>query len=73
MNNLWPQEPRQLELALYPVNRSYINKVIREDPYVKILGAVEWSMHWDSLVAVAQVEGSLCVIALKEVTDAPNH
>ncbi len=58
---------KQLELELFPPNRDYIGKVIREDPYVKVLGPIEWSMHWDSLVAVAQVEGSICIVALKTV------
>ena len=57
---------KQLELEFYPPNKDYIGKVISEGPYVKILGPVEYSMHYHSLVAVAQVEGSLCVIALKE-------
>ncbi len=56
----------QLELELYPPNKDYIDVVIREDPYVKILGPVEWSTKWDSLVAVAQVEGSICIVSLTE-------
>ncbi len=57
---------KQLELEFYPPNRDFIGKVIREDPYVKILGPIEYSMKWSSLVAVAQVEGSICIVALKE-------
>lgn len=57
---------KQLELELYPPNRDYIDKVICENPYVKIFGPIEWSTKWDSLVAVAQVEGSICIIAVKE-------
>ena len=59
---------RQLELELQPPILDYIGKVIREEPYVKILGPVKWSMYWKSLVAVAQVEGSICIIALRQTT-----
>jgi len=57
---------RQLELELRPKDLSYIDVVIREDPYIKILGPVEWSMCWNALVAVAQVNGIICIVSLKE-------
>lgn len=56
----------QLELELIPPNRDYVGKVISEEPYVKILGSIEWSGKHKSLVAVAQVETMLCVIAVKQ-------
>jgi hypothetical protein len=57
---------KQLELELQPPIMDFIGKVIREEPYVKILGPVEWSMDWKSLVAVAQVENSICIISLRQ-------
>lgn len=60
----------QLELQLEAPNKDFIGKVIRdENPYVKILGVVEWSMRWDAYVAVAQVEGTIAIISVKEKED----
>lgn len=47
----------------------YRDKVISEEPYVKILGDIGWSSDYECLTALAQVESCLCIISLgfKEV------
>jgi len=59
-------DKNQLDLELFPKNLDYDGKVISEEPYVKIMGAITWSGYWESLVAVAQVESAVCVISVKE-------
>ena len=59
----------QLQLELYKPNTAYLGKVIREDPYVKILGPIEWNEKFNCLAAVAQVESSICIVAIKEVPE----
>ena len=59
----------QLELELYKPNVDYIDKVIHEEPYVKIMGPIRWSAKHRCFSALAQVECFLCIISLNEVPE----
>lgn len=48
---------------------AYRDKVISEDPYVKILGDVGWSPLHHCYSALAQVEGALCIVGVKLTRD----
>lgn len=54
-----------LQLDLFVDPDAYIDKVISEEPYVKILGQIGWSPYWNCWAALAQVESSLCFVSLK--------
>lgn len=54
-----------LQLDLFVKPDQFKNQVISEEPYVKILGEVGWSYKHHSWAAVAQVNNSICFIALR--------
>ena len=43
----------------------YRDKVISEEPYVKVLGDIGWSSDHQCLTALAQVESCLCIVSLR--------
>lgn len=43
----------------------YRDKVVSEEPYVKILGDIGWSYDYQCLTALAQVESCLCIVSFK--------
>ncbi len=55
---------RQLELSLLADPGQWDGHVISQEPYVKILGSVGWSAMDRSYIAAAQVESTLCVVAV---------
>ena len=61
----------QFELDLSPFDDpgAWSGKVIQEEPYVKILGKIGWSHKHQSYTAIAQVESTLSVVALKLTGD----
>ena len=54
-----------LQFDLFVPPDMYRDKVISEEPYVKILGDVGWSYEHGCFTALAQVNSCLCFIALK--------
>ncbi len=56
---------RQLELLGLDDPGAYKDKVISEEPYVKIMSDITWSSEDQSYVAVAQVNFAICVVALR--------
>ncbi len=43
----------------------YRDKVVSEEPYVKVLGDIGWSHDHQCLTALAQVESSLCIVSFR--------
>ena len=56
---------RQFELEFLDDPSAWDNKVIKEEPYVRILGKVGWDHRYQSYTAVAQVDTMICIVALK--------
>jgi hypothetical protein len=49
----------------------YRDKVISEEPYVKVLGDIGWSHDYQCLTALAQVESCLCIVSFK-MSESPS-
>ena len=54
-----------LQFDLFVPPDMYRDKVISEEPYVKILGDVGWSYKHGCFAALAQVNSCLCFIGLR--------
>lgn len=54
-----------LQYDLFVQADAHRDKVISEEPYVKIMGDIGWSPEHHTFAAVAQVENSICVVALR--------
>ncbi len=54
-----------LQFDLFVDPDAYKDKIISEEPYVKILGEIGWSPKHHSFAAVAQVDMMICLVALR--------
>ncbi len=54
-----------VQFDLFVDQDQWDNKVISEDPYVRIMGKVGWSLTYHCWAAVAQVDSTIAIISLR--------
>ncbi len=54
-----------MQYDLFIQRDAYRDKVISDNPYVKIMGDIGWLPEHRTFGAVAQVENSICIVALR--------